>query len=110
MRNVLQGNYIGTDRTGMNGLGNGNDGVHVRTGSTDNTIGGAAGDGNVISANGKVKDGCGVYIGASGTVLTHNIVGLDKDKNVVAALANDEGWLFVAGGLEDVVTTPNDHN
>jgi len=52
--NLVQNNLIGTDRTGVNALGNGGDGVAV-TGfqAADNTIGGTAnGAGNVIAFNG----------------------------------------------------------
>ncbi len=60
---VIQGNFIGTDRTGTFTLGNAHDGV-VTDNSSSNTIGGtAAGAGNVIVNN--LRDG--VLIGASST-------------------------------------------
>ena len=51
---LIQGNYIGTDKTGMVALGNGGGGGILITGNTSggNTIGGtAAGARNVISGN-----------------------------------------------------------
>src|SRR5262249_8529946 len=46
--NVVQGNYIGTDRNGTGPLGNAGLGVSVAGGATGNTVGGtAAGAGNV---------------------------------------------------------------
>ena len=49
--NVVQGNFIGTDRTGLVALGNSGNGVDI-VGSDHDTIGGtAAGAGNVISGN-----------------------------------------------------------
>ncbi len=51
--NLVQGNFIGTDQTGANALGNTGDGVVVNGfQSADNTIGGTAkGAGNVIAFN-----------------------------------------------------------
>ena len=51
--NLVQGNFIGTDQTGANALGNTGDGVVVNGfQSADNTIGGTAkGAGNVIEFN-----------------------------------------------------------
>ncbi|NER35226.1 MAG: hypothetical protein F6J93_14650, partial [Oscillatoria sp. SIO1A7] len=49
--NLLEGNYIGTDVTGTQDLGNSNTGLFV-SGSANNIIGGAAaGAGNLISGN-----------------------------------------------------------
>jgi len=50
--NLAEGNLLGTDPTGTIALGNG-EGVGIRYGSTDNTIGGTTpGAGNLISGNG----------------------------------------------------------
>ncbi|HEV3204654.1 MAG TPA: right-handed parallel beta-helix repeat-containing protein [Gemmataceae bacterium] len=50
--NVIQGNYIGTDISGQNPLGNAGQGVFPHNGATNNLIGGtSAGAGNVISFN-----------------------------------------------------------
>src|SRR5215510_12616599 len=50
--NVIEGNFIGTDVTGTQALGNSSAGVQVACGSANNTIGGtAAGARNVISGN-----------------------------------------------------------
>jgi trimeric autotransporter adhesin len=57
--NTVQGNLVGTDRTGLLALGNGNGGVSLYNGASNNLIGGtAAGARNVISASGTY----GVYI------------------------------------------------
>jgi hypothetical protein len=58
--NLVQGNFIGTDRTGANPLGNTGDGVTVSSfQAANNTIGGpVASDGNVIAFNG----GAGVSV------------------------------------------------
>ena len=52
VRNVFQGNLIGTDKTGAVALGNQRDGISVDDGG-DNTVGGTgSGQGNVIAFNG----------------------------------------------------------
>jgi hypothetical protein len=66
--NVVNGNYIGTDVTGMLAVSNIEAGVTI-VGSADNTVGGSGpGEGNVISGNGKH----GVLITVSGS--TRNLV------------------------------------
>lgn len=66
-RNIIQGNYIGTDVTGSAPLGNG--GIGVRLGGLENVIGGIApGAGNVISGNG--EDG----IRLDGPVSERNVI------------------------------------
>ncbi len=50
--NVVQGNFIGTDRLGTAPLGNTLEGVQINDGASSNTIGGASpGERNVISGN-----------------------------------------------------------
>jgi titin len=52
-RNVIAGNFIGTDATGMIPLGNGTEGILLQAGPSDNTIGGTLpGTGNTIAFNG----------------------------------------------------------
>jgi len=76
--NVVQSNYIGTDATGMNALGNGT-GIGIWNGS--NTVGGLAATpgtppGNVISGN----TGAGIEISgaaSTGNVVQGNIIGLN---------------------------------
>ena len=64
--NTVIGNYIGTDVAGTADLGNGSDGVAIRSGAQGNTIGGTtAGHRNIISGN----DNDGVWITGSGTTL-----------------------------------------
>jgi titin len=73
---VIQGNFIGTDATGMLPLGNNPSGITLRGGG-GNTIGGTApGAGNVISANAQR----GIEIAetpASGAVIQGNLIGTD---------------------------------
>jgi titin len=84
--NLLLGNLIGTDVTGMAALGNGFAGVLVTDNASNNTLGGtAAGAGNVLSGNAFY----GVIIqpsGATGNLLQGNWIGLTADGT--AALGN----------------------
>jgi CSLREA domain-containing protein len=68
----VEGNFIGTDVTGMGALGNGF-GIEVR--GSDNTIGGTTGARNVISASG--ADGIQVLGTTSGNVVRGNYIGAD---------------------------------
>jgi titin len=71
--NLVQGNHIGTNRTGSAGLGNSEDGVSINAPS--NTIGGTtAGAGNVISAN--THNGVEINI-RSGNLVQGNFIGTD---------------------------------
>jgi titin len=77
--NTAEGNYIGTDFTGTNALGNGT-GVLIQNGSQNNQVGGTqTGAGNLISGN-----GTGVEIGnttpgflTTGNVVEGNRIGTD---------------------------------
>jgi CSLREA domain-containing protein len=68
--NAIEGNFLGTDITGANALGNASDGVGIFD-SADNTV-----DGNIISGNGE----SGVYIGGASSVrnvIRGNRIGTD---------------------------------
>jgi hypothetical protein len=90
--NRVQGNFIGTDATGGQPLGNGGRGVAILSG-TNNLIGGPApGEGNVIAHNGRG----GVYVtaGAGNAILANAVfantgLGIDLDANGVTP--NDPG-------------------
>jgi parallel beta-helix repeat protein len=83
--NIVQGNFIGTDRTGTVALGNGiftslNDGVYVT--EPGDVIGGSLpGEGNVISANGgngiSVHQAINSLTDASGITVQGNDIGSD---------------------------------
>jgi titin len=85
--NVIQGNYIGTDITGLLPLGNQKDGITLGTNQpgqilVSNVIGGAApGEGNLICANGIYLNAfAGIYVGSTvGTVVRGNRIGAGAD-------------------------------
>jgi parallel beta-helix repeat protein len=67
--NLIQGNFIGTDRTGTLNLGNTGPGVSIGGGAASNTVGGTvAGAANIIAFNDvSVTNGIGVQIGDMAT-------------------------------------------
>jgi hypothetical protein len=92
--NVVQGNFIGTDRTGMIGLSNAADGIVVTSGH--NLIGGTnPGERNIISANG----GHGIVFegtDANGNTLLGNFIGLAGDG--ITPLGNGGDGVMIRGG------------
>jgi parallel beta-helix repeat protein len=69
--NTISGNFIGTDSTGTNNLGNGLQGVDIRNGANGNMIGGStAAAGNLIAYNG---DYGVLVIDSSDKILSNNI-------------------------------------
>ena len=84
--NVIQGNFIGTDITGM--LRRGNEGRGIAfSGSSNNVVGGpGAGLGNLISGN----RATGVrFIGGAGNLVQANILGLNR--TMTEFISNDRG-------------------
>ncbi|HEV7903867.1 MAG TPA: carboxypeptidase regulatory-like domain-containing protein [Pyrinomonadaceae bacterium] len=84
--NTVQGNYIGTDKTGTFDLGNSNSGIYIYNGSDNNLIGGTtAAARNVISGN----DAHGLHFdvpSVSGNIVQGNFIGTQADGT--SALAN----------------------
>src|SRR5262249_3397782 len=80
--NLVQGNLIGTDVTGLQGLGNGQDGVLINNASI-NTIGGTTPAArNVISDNAVPGNlvGSGIWVNGSnsvGNLIEGNYIGTD---------------------------------
>ena len=74
--NVIVGNYIGTDAAGTGALGSSDDGVEIREGASNNTVGGTTpGERNMLSSN---EDGLEIEAGSgSGNVVQGNFVGTD---------------------------------
>src|SRR5262249_46386498 len=98
--NLIAGNFVGTDATGLSIfaktpdgtpntdsdgaphiLGNDQDGISLNAGSSDNTIGGTtAAARNVISGN--LKNGISVVNDSGGNFIGANYVGVDRGGNV----------------------------
>lgn len=97
---IIQGNYIGTDASGAEPLGNEVDGIILFGNTTDNWIGGpGAAARNVISANG--EDGVNISgRGTANNVVQGNFIGTDAQGR--AALGNGS-----AGVVLELGTTLN---
>ncbi|HWB10980.1 MAG TPA: Calx-beta domain-containing protein [Pirellulales bacterium] len=92
LNNTVEGNYIGTDKTGTNPLPNSNFGVELTSiagqngAPSDNVIGTTDGNGgNLISGNGTsaqgttpaIGGGVALMNGASANILQNNLIGTD---------------------------------
>ena len=81
---IIQGNYIGTDVTGLVDLGNSDRGIQLESGADNTIIGGvSAAARNVISGNDAdgiiISDGASPGTGTTGTVIQGNYIGLGSD-------------------------------
>jgi titin len=108
--NTIAGNYIGTDSTGENGIGNARNGIYITTQSSSNVIGlaGTGGPSNVISANGLKSDGngsamFGIFLaGAGANTIQGNYIGTDL--NGTSVLGNDGSGIELAGPPNGTIT------
>jgi hypothetical protein len=75
----IEGNHIGTDFPGTAALPNRFDGILIRNGSSNNTIGGGShNDRNIISANG--NDGIEIVnTGSANNLIERNLIGTQAD-------------------------------
>ncbi len=90
--NRVQGNFIGTDKSGTKPLGNGASGVHIHD-SSNNLIGGpVSGSANVISGND--QDGVWIDGGASANLVLGNSIGT----NIGGTTSIGNKWNGVAIG------------
>ena len=91
--NSIESNFIGTNAAGTAALGNGGDGIKVR--SAGNTIGGtAAGAGNLIAGN--LNDGIDISGALSNNLVQGNRIGTNAAGT--AAIPNTFQAVFIAGG------------
>jgi CSLREA domain-containing protein len=105
--NVVVGNYIGTDITGLAGLGNGQG---VTIGAFANTIGGTAGEATRNLISGNAKDGVFLQASAVGNVVEGNFIGTDKTG--AAILPNMLNGVDIAGASSNTIggTAPGTAN
>ena len=95
--NVVQGNFIGTQADGSSALGNGNQGVDLDVGSTNNTIGGTAtGAANRIAfaqtiyAGVRVRDGALNNLISANAIFSNGGLGIDLGTNGVNSIIGCE--------------------
>ena len=100
---LVQGNLIGLDQTGTVALGNTGAGIHIDSGSSANTIGGAvAGGRNFISGNGQ-----GVIVtgaATTSTLIAGNLIGTDVKGT--AAVGNSGAGIELTGGAGTTIGGP----
>ena len=102
--NVIEGNYIGLDATGLTALPNGRIGIIVSGGAHGNTIGGLDTDArNIISANidNEISIDGGGNTGTSQNIVEGNYIGTDVTGGAAPIGANDKpdaGAVTIGGG------------
>ena len=90
--NKVQGNYIGTDVTGMNDVGNAQHGIDVFQAVNTQILD------NVISGN----DQFGVFLNATpGATIQGNLIGTDKDGT--GNVGNTDSGIFLAVDVENTM-------
>jgi len=104
-KNVIEGNYIGTDVTGQKVVGNAGIAIYLTQGVASNTIGGTAtGAGNLISGNASPftvqSQGLAAVViygtGTNANVIAGNLVGTDAKG--ASALGNGGAGIDIGGG------------
>ncbi len=102
--NVVLGNYIGTDATGLVDVGNSLNGIYIDSSATNNTIGGlTAASRNIIAGN----DNAGIAVdhaGTTGNLIVGNYIGLGA--NGTTSLGNTHNGInFNTSGANTVGST-----
>jgi len=98
--NVVLGNYIGLNNSGVTNIANGQYGVRVVSGARLNSVGGVnSGDGNVISGN--AKSGVDLSSGAQGNAVQGNFIGLSASG--INAVANGESGIAMVAATNNLI-------
>jgi hypothetical protein len=108
--NVICGNYIGVDASGMQALINEGSGINLSSGVQWNRVGGTiVGEGNILSGNRQE----GVNVSGSGTLsntIVGNYIGIDAVGS--AAIGNSNGIVIGSGAQHNRIggASPNERN
>jgi parallel beta-helix repeat protein len=86
--NRVEGNYVGLDATGANGLGNVNDGIHL------------TGNQNLVRGNVSSDNDAGVFVDGTSNTIMANTLGTDVGRAV--EIGNWDG-VQIAGGFTNLV-------
>lgn len=108
--NLVQGNFIGTDRNGTGTLSNLTYGVgigwigSIAVGASNNTVGGTSVSArNIISGNG--KNGVYIAVNSSANLVRGNYIGTDVTGNF--DLGNNESGVLISNALNNVIGGTN---
>ena len=107
--NIVAGNYIGTDPTGMIAVPNGEYGVSIGPDGKENIIGtdgdgvGDYGERNIISGN----SAHGVFITGDENIISGNFIGADMTGSAILANMGD-GIQIAMGGSKNLIGTDGD--
>jgi uncharacterized repeat protein (TIGR01451 family)/CSLREA domain-containing protein len=94
--NLIQGNYIGADRSGNSALGNVGAGIYLGSGSTGNTIGGSSASAQNIIVSNQV----GISINAAtNNLIQGNSIGVGADG--VTGLGNTQQGIYLLNGAQN---------
>jgi hypothetical protein len=101
--NVVQGNYIGTDAGGTYSVGNGQAGIVLDGGATNNTIGGTLpGEGNLISGGISLFNDAFFGGDPTGNLIQGNLIGADKTGIAPLRSFRGEG-IYIRGGDNNTI-------
>ena len=109
--NSIKGNYIGTDITGMVGLGNGGYGILVVQGNSTIIGGNTAAETNVIAATGPdgfSSPGYGIFLNSDNNFVDANRIGTAADG--ASPLGNGADGVYVAGDNNTIGGAPANSN
>jgi trimeric autotransporter adhesin len=96
--NIIQGNFIGTNAAGTADLGNTAEGIWLRDGANDNTIGGTtAAARNIISGN----NTNGITINGTGNAIAGNYIGTNAAGT--ADLGNTLDGVFISNAASNTI-------
>ncbi|MBT3252531.1 MAG: T9SS type A sorting domain-containing protein, partial [Candidatus Marinimicrobia bacterium] len=98
--NTVSGNLVGTNLEGTEALGNDRWGIQMRSGASNNLIGGTSeAAANVIGGNGYGGVGIGWDGVSTGNVVQGNIIGSDRSRTL--NLANSRSGISIYGAATD---------
>jgi hypothetical protein len=102
--NVIQGNFIGIDKTGFAPLSNGGDGISLSGGTNNNLIGGTVAFLGVNQSSNLIGANLGNGISILGATTSGNLVqgnNIGTDLTGTALITNRASGILISGGAND---------